>query len=62
MLILLTFQHFYMTKSEAFASDFVDSLKCSLLDCILYLPAHFMSVFMSLTKLASVFKRIISGC
>jgi hypothetical protein len=27
MLILLTFQHFYMTKSEAFASDFVDSLK-----------------------------------
>ena len=26
MLILLTFQHFYMTKSEAFASDFVDSL------------------------------------
>ena len=27
MLILLTFQLFYMTKSEAFASDFVDSLE-----------------------------------
>ena len=27
MLILLTFQHFYMTKSEALTSDFVDSLK-----------------------------------
>ena len=33
MLILLAFQHFYMTKSEAFASDFVDSLKsCDLQD------------------------------
>lgn len=26
MLIILTFQHFYMTKSEALTSDFVDSL------------------------------------
>ena len=27
MLIILTFQHFYMTKSEALTSDFVDSLR-----------------------------------
>ena len=29
MLILLTFRHFYMTKSEALTSDFVDSLRAA---------------------------------